>query len=110
MIKSQNLPECNVSTTIKILNSKWKIYIIQLLEQNPMQFSEIIKAIDGISKNVLSQSLHSMLEDRIIEKKISPEISYPHIGYKLTYLGATLIPVLKEMEKWGQFYKDYINS
>ena len=108
MKKSQDLPDCNVSTTIRVLSSKWKIYIIQILEKNPMQFSEFISAIDGISKNVLSQTLRSMVEDGIIEKKIFPEIPYPHIGYGLSHIGITLIPVLKEMEKWGHFYKNYI--
>lgn len=33
----------------------------------------------------------------------------PHVEYKLTKLGNTLLPVIESMREWGEFYKTQVN-
>ena len=52
---------------------------------------------------MLSLQLNEMIQDKIISKTIYPTIP-PKTNYCLTEFGETLIPLVTEMELWGQMY------
>jgi DNA-binding HxlR family transcriptional regulator len=64
---------------------------------------ELKKGIIGISQKVLTDNLRSMEEDGIVIRTVYPEIP-PKVEYKLSNLGETLRPIIKDMEKWGLEY------
>ncbi len=109
MLKKSELPYCPVTTTINIIGSKWKIILMQRFESRPWRFNELLRDIRGISRRVLSDSLKSMEMDGILTRTVYPDDHFQHVEYSLSELGKTLVPVLREMEKWGLFYKDYYN-
>lgn len=43
MIRRTELPECPVATTLQLLNTKWKIYILQRLLVRSWRFNELKK-------------------------------------------------------------------
>ena len=109
MIKTEDLPECPAATTIELVGSKWKLLILRSLLQRPFRFSELKRALEGISHKVLASSLHSMEEDGIISRRVYGT-KPPKVEYSLTELGQTLRPLLSVMEEWGKFYKSQVNS
>lgn len=105
MLTKEELPECPVATTVQMIGSKWKLLILRNLLQRPWRFNEMRKSIPGISQKVLTDSLRSMEADGIIIRTVYPEVP-PHVEYSLSELGATMRPIIKAMENWGNEYKN----
>lgn len=105
MIKKENLPECPVATTVALIGSKWKLLILRDLLTGTKRNSELLRSLDGISQKVLTESLKSMVEDGIVERKDYHEV-LPRVEYSLTELGNSLKPVITMMEQWGKEYKE----
>ena len=104
MISKKNLPDCPVATTLNLINSKWKIFILQKLQERAWRYNELKKSIEGISQKVLTDSLRSLEADGLIERKIFDE-QPPHVEYRLTDLGEAIKPTLDALYEFGLHYK-----
>lgn len=102
MKKNQNII-CPVELTLSIIGGKWKVLIIRELLSGKKRFSQIHKAIKGITQKMLSKQLRELERDGIINRKIYPEIP-PRVEYSLTEEGENLRIVLESMQKWGSRY------
>lgn len=107
MIKKDNMPICNVATTVQIVGSKWKLLILRDLLTGPKRPSQLLQSLEGLSQKVLTSCLKSMMEDKIVER-IDFEVVPLHVEYKLTSLGNTLLPIIDVMEQWGKYYKQQL--
>lgn len=95
---------CPVATTISLLNSQWKILIMRELLLHPSErYSELQHSVAGISQKMLTQSLHEMVADGIVQRQVFPEVP-PRVEYRLTELGQSMDPILKTMHNWGNQY------
>lgn len=104
MLTREELPQCDVATTVQIIGNKWKLLIIRNLLQRPWRFNELKKNLDGISQKVLTDNLRSMEADGIIVRTVYPEVP-PRVEYALSDLGNSMRPILDAMELWGKAYK-----
>ncbi|EOH98374.1 hypothetical protein UAW_01555 [Enterococcus haemoperoxidus ATCC BAA-382] len=107
MIKKEEMPLCDVATTVQLIGSKWKTLIIRDLITGPKRNSELKRSLKGISQKVLTDSLNSMILDGIVERIDFQKVP-PHVEYQLTPLGESLLPVIESMRQWGQFYKQQL--
>ena len=105
MIKKENLPECDIATTVQLIGSKWKLLILRNLLIRPWRFNELHKSLEGISQKVLTENLRAMESDGIINRTVYPEVP-PRVEYSLSELGETMRPILDAMEIWGRTYKE----
>lgn len=105
MRKKEDLPECDVATTVSMIGSKWKLLIIRNLILRPWRFNELQRALGGISQKVLTDSLRQLEADGIITRTVYPEVP-PRVEYALSSLGESLNPIIAAMNQWGQRYKD----
>lgn len=93
---------CPIEHTVNLIGHKWKVLIIRnLMNEGTLRFGELSKGIHGISQKMLTQQLRQLEEDRIILRKVYPEIP-PKVEYSLTELGMTLKPILDAMSSWGK--------
>lgn len=93
--------KCPVEITIDILGGKWRALIVWHLSKNVLRFSEVQKIVPGISKKVLSEHLKELEKNKLIDRKVYPEIP-PRVEYKITSKGKGLSEILDLMEKWGK--------
>ena len=70
MISKNEMPDCPVATTVKLIGSKWKLLILRNLLARPWRFNELKKNLFPISHKVLTESLRSMEEDGLVARKI----------------------------------------
>ena len=105
MCKKEDLPECDVATTVSMIGSKWKLLIIRNLILRPWRFNELQRALVGISQKVLTDSLRQLEADGIITRTVYPEVP-PRVEYALSSLGESLNPIIAAMKQWGQRYKE----
>ncbi len=107
MLKKEDMPICDVATTVSILGSKWKLLIIRDLLTGPKRTGQLMRSLEGISQKVLTSSLKSMVSDGIVERIDYQEVP-PHVEYQLSPLGHTLKPTIDAMKAWGQYYKQQL--
>lgn len=104
MLTKEELPECPVATTVQLVGSKWKLLILRNLLARLWRFNELRKDLEGISQKVLTDSLRSLEEDGIVQRKVYPQVP-PRVEYSLTELGRSLKPILDAMWNWGEEFK-----
>lgn len=107
MLTKEELPPCPVATTLMLIGNKWKIFIIQQLMDKPFRFSELRRAIPGISEKVLTDNLRALEKDGLITRTVFPEIP-PHTEYALSDLGETMRPIIESMATWGTGYQNLV--
>ena len=92
---------CPVSRCMRVIGGKWKIIILYALQNGANRFGILQKTIPDISKQMLTTQLRELEKDKIITRKIFPEIP-PRVEYSITTLGKTLFPIIEAMDKWGR--------
>ncbi len=105
MLKREELPECDVATTVQIIGNKWKLLTMRNLLSRFWRFNELRKSLDGVSQKALTDSLRQLESDGIILRTVYPEV-LPRVEYSLTELGESMRPILSAMENLGRSYKD----
>jgi DNA-binding HxlR family transcriptional regulator len=65
------------------------------------RFSELKRAIPGITQRTLLQQLRDLQAAGIIERTVHPD-SPPRVVYRTTALGESLRPLLDLMGHWGK--------
>jgi DNA-binding HxlR family transcriptional regulator len=98
---TKNQRENPAVAVVQLINSKWKILILQNLHTGTLRFSGLQKTLPGISQKVLTGALRSLEENGIIERTVYAEVP-PRVEYSLSGLGETLLPVISVMADWGK--------
>lgn len=82
--------EALVNELIGRVADKWTMIILEELEQQgTMRFTQLSRAVTGISQKMLTQTLRQMERDGMVTRKVHPVIP-PHVDYTLTDLGKSL--------------------
>lgn len=90
------------SEALKLLEGRWKMLIVfRLFEKPTMRFSELERAIEGVSQKMLIQQLRDLERVGIVGRTVYPEVP-PKVEYFLTPHGQGLYPVLDELLKWAR--------
>ena len=97
--------KCPAETTLSVIGGRWKILILYHLFQGIKRFSELQRAIGGITQKVLTQQLREMERDGLVHREVYPQVP-PKVEYSLTLLGESLKPVIAAMCKWGTKFRD----
>lgn len=106
LLTKEELPECPVATTVRIIGNKWKLLILRnLVYVGEQRFSDFLKSIPAVSKKVLTDDLRALERDGLIEREAFAEVP-PRVVYSLSPLGRSLKPILDAMSDWGTDYKN----
>ncbi|MGM0124724.1 hypothetical protein IGI37_002118 [Enterococcus sp. AZ194] len=81
------------------LLGKWIPFIILNLENKACTFAELERSIEGISRKVLAENLHSLVNMGLLSKKGAPSTGHP-VEYSLSELGLSVLPVFYNLKKW----------
>ena len=92
---------CSVAACAEIIGSKWTALIVHDLSEGPRRFSELERACPGISPRTLSERLDMLEQHGAIVRRSYPE-SPPRVEYELTDKGRALLPIIREMRKFGR--------
>lgn len=99
---------CNFTTSLDILVGKWKFMIIfQLMTNETMRYNELLRAIPGINKRMLTLQLKELEYHKIIHRKVYNQIP-PKVEYSFTQHGKSLLPVIRVMSDWGETHAQYL--
>ena len=90
----------NVAPVLNRVGDKWSMMIVMMLSNGPMRFSELKRAIDGISQRMLTLSLRGLERDGLLTRTVTPTIP-PRVDYELTELGISLRQPVKALGEWA---------
>lgn len=96
----QEIEACPIRNVLANINGKWQPLILLSLEDGPLRFSAVKRAIGDITQRVQTQNLRSMERDGYLTRTVDagPPVA---VTYELTPLGESLISVLKPMVSWA---------
>lgn len=86
---------------MKLIGGKWKPVVLFLISKGVSRFGVLQRAIEGISKQMLTNQLRELEEDGMISRKIYAEIP-PRVEYSLTEKGSSIMSVIASMKEWGE--------
>ncbi|WP_249199684.1 helix-turn-helix domain-containing protein [Gluconobacter sp. Dm-62] len=79
---------------------KWSILIVKSLGRGPHRFSELRRAIDGISQRMLTLTLRNLERDGLVLRTVTPTTP-PRVDYELTTLGESLWTLTEAFGQWA---------
>ena len=91
---------CLARDVLARVGDKWSVYVIHLLGQRTMRFSELRRSVDGISQRMLTVTLRGLERDGLVEREIFAEVP-PRVQYSLTPMGASLLDVVGALVDWS---------
>ena len=89
-----------VTETLDRIGDKWTVMVVGVLEQGPLRYNEIRRAIDGISQRMLTLTLKELERDGLVTRTMYPTIP-PRVDYELTQLGRNLMTPLRSLYDWA---------
>jgi DNA-binding HxlR family transcriptional regulator len=90
---------CRAREVLQRVGDKWSVLAIDLLGQGTMRFTELHRAIDGITARMLTVTLRGLERDGIVTRTIHPVIP-PRVEYALTPMGRTLLNTIGQLVDW----------
>jgi DNA-binding HxlR family transcriptional regulator len=90
-----------VGAVLSLVGDKWSVMIIAILGNGPMRFTEIKRAIGGISQRMLTLTLRGLERDGLVTRKQFETIP-PRVDYELTALGSSLRQIVEPLNAWAR--------
>jgi DNA-binding HxlR family transcriptional regulator len=103
------LSPCRAREVLQRVGDKWSMYVIDLLGQGTMRFSELHRSIDGITARMLTVTLRGLERDGIVTRTIHPVIP-PRVEYDLTPMGLTLLDAIGQLVTWADSHLPEIGA
>ena len=95
------LGRCPAERTLDVIGGRWKVPILWHLLKKTLRFSELRRALPGVTQKMLTQQLRELERAGVVRRTVYPQVP-PKVEYSLTERGASLKPVVDAMCKWGK--------
>jgi DNA-binding HxlR family transcriptional regulator len=95
------LADCPTRLAVEVISSKWAVLVLFGLSQQPRRHGELVDLIGGISRKVLTQTLHRLQQYGLVERQAEAP---RQIEYRLTDLGRTLVEPIEVLTNWARDY------
>ena len=91
-----------VDDVIGQVADKWTMLILEALaDRGELRFTEVGRAVPGISQKMLTQTLRAMERGGLVERTVHPVIP-PRVEYRLTELGYSLGEAFCGVWTWAE--------
>lgn len=78
--------QCPSRTTLEHVTGRWGALTLGALHDGTFRFNELRRRVDGVSEKMLSQTLHALERDGLVQRDAQPT-NPPRVDYRLTPLG-----------------------
>jgi DNA-binding HxlR family transcriptional regulator len=98
-----------VREVLNRVGDKWSVLIVGMLGDGAMRFSELKRAIEGISQRMLTLTLRGLERDGLVTRTVYATIP-PQVEYALTELGRTLLKPVLAISTWADEHRNEITQ
>jgi len=101
-MRHKNYCKCGgpVEAAIDVIGGKWKGVALYHLSTGTKRFNELRRLMPNVTQRMLTKQLRELEKDAIVQRQVYEETP-PKVEYSMTEFGKSLMPVLKELENWG---------
>jgi DNA-binding HxlR family transcriptional regulator len=83
------------------VGDKWSVQVIARLGSRGHRFTELKRAIDGISQRMLTLTLRQLERDGLVSRTVHATVP-PRVDYALTPLGKSVLQPIKALGAWAE--------
>ncbi|MDD2676597.1 MAG: helix-turn-helix domain-containing protein [Methylacidiphilaceae bacterium] len=98
-----------VREVLNRVGDKWSVLVVVLLRDRSKRFSELRRAIEGISQRMLTLTLRGLERDGLVKRTVEPTIP-PRVDYELTALGRTILEPVRALEEWALDHRSAVQE
>lgn len=88
---------------------KWSTLVVATLQNGPMRYTDLQRAITGVSQRMLTLTLRQLQRDGLITRTAYAEVP-PRVEYTLTALGTTLLDIVVPLIDWAGTHHEDIHQ
>ncbi|WP_330932416.1 winged helix-turn-helix transcriptional regulator [Spiractinospora alimapuensis] len=92
---------CTLMDVIDRVSGKWAIGIMVAAARGPIRFTELERAVSGISRRMLTLTLRNLERDGLIRRTVYPVVP-PKVEYTLTPIAEDLYESLASLTSWAE--------
>lgn len=93
---------CSVARALEVVGERWTLLIVRDALQGTTKFDDFLAGL-GVSRNVLSVRLNSLVENGILER-VRYQKRPERFEYVITPKGRALAPVIGSLMRWGDMF------
>jgi DNA-binding HxlR family transcriptional regulator len=90
-----------LSRVMTLLGKRWAGMVLSALMQGALHFTELKRAVPGVSDRVLSERLGEFVELGLVSRTVSAAGSV-RVQYDLTDRGRAIRPAITELTRWAE--------
>ncbi|UGQ11635.1 helix-turn-helix transcriptional regulator [Yinghuangia sp. ASG 101] len=92
---------CQVLDVLNRVSGKWSISVLMEVHHAPVRFTELERAIHGISRRMLTLTLRSLERDGLLTRTVYPTVP-PKVEYEATAMARELYEYLAGLTAWAE--------
>ena len=92
--------ECPVRDVLDRLGDAWTLLVVLHLGERTARFSELKRAVTGISQRMLTVTLRNLERDGLVSRRVIPTTP-PQVEYALTDRGHSLASPIHALTRWA---------
>jgi DNA-binding HxlR family transcriptional regulator len=93
---------CGLAKALDVVGERWTLLIVRDLLLGPLRYSELLRALPGITTNLLAKRLAEMEAAGLVARQELHGVQL----WGLAPVGEALEPVVMELGRWGSRYLD----
>lgn len=90
---------CPSRAVLNLIGDKWAMLLFPLLRERPRRNSELLRAVEGISQKVLTETLRDFEVHGLVLRQDYQTVP-PKVDYRLTPLGESLAVAMQALDEW----------
>jgi DNA-binding HxlR family transcriptional regulator len=98
---------CPLSEVLDHVAGKWSIGILVAAAKGPVRFTELERAVEGISRRMLTLNLRKLERDGLLVRTVYPTVP-PRVEYTLTDIARELHESLVSLTAWAERHRGTI--
>jgi DNA-binding HxlR family transcriptional regulator len=100
---------CRATEILGRVGDKWSLQVIFCLGDGARRFTDLKRAIDGISQRMLTVTLRGLERDGIVTRTMYPVVP-ARVDYALTPMGSTLLEAACTLVGWARAHLEEIDT
>ncbi|HEY3469051.1 MAG TPA: helix-turn-helix domain-containing protein [Amycolatopsis sp.] len=100
---------CRTRAVLDIVGDKWALLVVRMLKDGPLRFTELKRAVEGISQRMLTVTLRDLERDGLLTRTVHA-VMPPHVSYELTPMGRTLREAAAPLLEWSVRHMPQIDA
>ncbi|MEN3538117.1 helix-turn-helix domain-containing protein [Microbispora sp. ZYX-F-249] len=93
--------ECPLPEVLGLIGDKWSAQVLLELGHGPRRFTQLERAVEGISRRMLTLNLRALERNGLVTRTVHPDAP-PRVEYAVTPLAEEIREPLEALAAWAR--------